>query len=843
MIKKEKVNKKSKASALNYPDKDFIPYASYFNESTILTKNGDLLKTIKIPSFINTVSDTDLFDIRQKIREVIETKHIHENISFWFQTVRKQVSIMPHGKYDNGLSYEIGEKWRIENQWDRQYVNEIFISVIISPNRKTIFNPFTFLSTLSFLNIRKQKFKQFLILEKILNKVVLEIVKNLEEYGSMLLKIKKSADNVYYSQHMKFFSLLLNLEKSKFPIRCNDISNDLVTKKIAFGNHNIKTAGKEKKKYATIISFKDYTEISAAQLDKILQLPQEFVITQTASYTNGKFIHEQYKEQVKMLELSEDDDFAFLTGLDNIINTDKVKKTSFCAGQITIMPINNTSIGLERNLKSIYSVFNSLGIIAIREGLSLSTCFWSQLPANFSFVHRINVIPSSIVAGFSSLYNFPIGKLRNNTWGNAVTVFKTALNTPYFFNFHYDDNGHTFIVGSNGSGKTTMMNFLISESRKICKKLFYIDCNRSSEVFINSLNGKYYQITGEQNSTKKILKLNILSLLKKPEDLEFLSNWLTNLVCCTKTNDQSLLKKEETIVVEKECKNIYKILKANAHKIKTLSDLIAVFNLKTMSYVYKKLLMLQTNKGLSLVMNNEKEISFKDNIIGIDLSLIAKNKNSFLPVVDYIINKIILTANNEPCIVAIDNAWQIFDSNFFGEDKLKDILLRFAQKNIAMIITTKGSQFSKNSYIPNMICDYFGTEIFLHNSKPSPYQRKVFGLEEEEAKLLKVMKPEARNFLLKSRNDIVIASLNLKSFNEILNVLSNTNVSINAMKKAKTLVKSERSEDWLPVFLKIIAQYNKQVKERMLLEQEKMQEKWEESHSTKNSQTKIIKGK
>ena len=72
---------------------DIIPYACYYNENTIITQNGELLSTIKIPSFIVNKSKESFYNLRKDLTNTCK-KHskISNNINFWFQTVRKPVN-------------------------------------------------------------------------------------------------------------------------------------------------------------------------------------------------------------------------------------------------------------------------------------------------------------------------------------------------------------------------------------------------------------------------------------------------------------------------------------------------------------------------------------------------------------------------------------------------------------------------------------------------------------------------------------------------------------------------------------------------------------------------------
>ena len=142
---------------LMYPDSDFIPYACYIDKNTILTKNTDLISIIKIPSFISNKAEIDLFDIREQIRLSLMAHYKNQNISFYFTTVRKKEDIIPNHTTNSLFDKETSEMWNKQNNWYDQYVNEIYITIIISPEINTnLLNPVFFLTSLTQTGINRK---------------------------------------------------------------------------------------------------------------------------------------------------------------------------------------------------------------------------------------------------------------------------------------------------------------------------------------------------------------------------------------------------------------------------------------------------------------------------------------------------------------------------------------------------------------------------------------------------------------------------------------------------------------------------------------------------------------
>jgi type IV secretion system protein VirB4 len=827
----------NRSDQLNYPDQDFLPFACYFDKTTILTKNGELLKTIKIPNYIDNTTKLDLFDIRERIREAIYKSSKRDNLSFWFHTVRRKIDLVSTKQFDNVFARNIDILYVKKKQWDHQYINDLYITIVIAKEHKNFLNLFNFLTNLSYTTIKNEQLRIIKSLANELQVFTKSIYEDLTDFGLQILSLKKDNNNIYYSEHLKFFSLLCNLEEKDFKVQPNNLSEILINKKIAYGRNIIEVNKNAKKQFCSLFSIKAHAEFDLVQLDKLLQMPQEFIVTQFTGYCDNKLALNKYQAQIEALRLSENADFNYISGLEEFVDADTNRNTDYSLTQTTIMLIAKTTAELEQNAIILHKVLNKIGLATTRENLFMPTLFWSQLPANFNFLKRFDIVPSYNIGGFASLYNFPIGKLNRNHWGDSICILKTALKTPFFYNFHYEKNGNTLIVGPKGSGKTTMMNFLISQANKNCSDFFYIDCNRKSEVFVNAMNGKYYGINKQLDQKRKKFSLNPIGLLKDKNNKEFLINWLTLLATYKEDNDISPPLKLELEKIPKILENIFK----KSDSIKSLSDLSEFFNIKETKIIYENLKVWKGSGQLAFAFDNPTEDDFAKNKIGFDLSVFAKNKIVLAAAAYYIIYMISKTHDEKPTILAIDDAWMVFD-NFVLGSKFINIMKELSSKNIAVILTTGGSYNINSSFIKQPLNNVFGSEIFLANKKTTDYQNVIFNIAEDESKMLNLMKERERNFLVKATNSIIIASNNLSDLKEKLLVLNNNNISINAMKKAMDLTDSNDSEVWLPVFYKILGQYDKQAKERRIKEQEEKQLKWEQEHiGGNNTQKRIIK--
>ncbi len=123
------------------------------------------------------------------------------------------------------------------------------------------------------------------------------------------------------------------------------------------------------------------------------------------------------------------------------------------------------------------------------------------------------------------LHDFTSGTLKGGRWKEAVTIFFSKKGSPYFFNFHgKKNNGHTTILGAPNSGRTSLINFLLSESRKFNPKIIILDNTGKSIIFTKAMSGKYYIIDPKYKD--KSLKFNPLNI----EDSASNRNMLIKLI-------------------------------------------------------------------------------------------------------------------------------------------------------------------------------------------------------------------------------------------------------------------------------------------------------------------------
>lgn len=795
-LKKASQQKKSSVAA-KLPDEDFIPYVCHYDPNTILTKNGELLQIIRITGFSNNSIISELISLRDTVRDAVKD-HVKENkFALWFNTIRRKKNIVPKGgEFKEFFAQKVEESWTKENRWDDQYVNELYITIIVEGLDTSIVNLNSFVRSFSYLTTKGLHHQFLAEAHRTLSLTVNSILKDTEEYGGKLLGLKEW-DGILYSEPMRFFGKIVNLYEERYPLAANDISNDLASHKTAFGDRELEVVGYKNKNFAAMFSLKEYFEVSTASLDRILQLPFEFIITQSFDFTYSKKDLEPYEYQNYILQVSGDEEFRQLSGIANFSDSKHGLPTDYGKLQTTIMFISKTRGELEKDIKLALEQFNSLGFVVVREDIFLEHCFWGQLPGNFRYLRRQKIINTYRIAGFAALHDFPSGNIAGNHWGPAISVLKTVLNTPYFFSFHDGDLGHTLVLGPQNSGKKTLVNFLLAQSRRINSRIIYFDFNNAAKCFIKALSGCYYDISHHQMNDQSFLQLNPLSLPQNSENKKFLEDFFISLIAFSKDP-----------VPEGELQFIApivdRILVSNA---KNFSAAAEVFNSPETETIYQRLKIWNGGK-LGYIFGSPNEINWSDQIMAFDLTEIHSQKPILIPVVAYLLHRIEISLTGSPAILVLNEAWNLLDNVVLGPH-VSEFLARLKQKNCAVILVSNDINHIASSEISAEIKSNIATEIFTPNTAVHECYKTIFGLNDEEMEIVRMMQDEDRHFLLKRAEDSVISSLNLANFVELQKIFSADEIALTAMEEviaANTAGGTPNPDPkiWLPQFFEIL---------------------------------------
>jgi type IV secretion system protein VirB4 len=460
---------------------------------------------------------------------------------------------------------------------------------------------------------------------------------------------------------------------------------------------------------------------------------------------------------------------------------------------MTVMCVEDSLNALEGAVSMVIAELVNVGIHPVREKLVLEQCYWAQLPGNFEYIGRKAKINTLNIAGFAAMHNYPVGKATGNHWGDAVTVFDTTSGTPFFFNFHARDVGHTTIIGPTGAGKTVLMNFLCAQARKFNCRMFMFDKDRGAEIFVRALGGKYTVIDPGRKCY-----FNPLQLDDTMENRSYIADWLASLVM---ENDE-LVSAQDLETINRAVDGNYKLAKQD----RVLRNIAAFFGLEGPGNIASRLKQWHTGGRFAAIFDNVTDvIDFQsDTVFGFEMGEVLANRQTLVPVLSYLFHRIQISLDGTPTMIILDEAWALVDNKVFAS-KIKDWLKTLRKLNGMVVFATQSVEDAVNSSISDTLIQQTATQIFLPNPKATEPYRKAFMLSEREFNLLKNTDPATRYFLVKQGKDVVVARIDLSGMDDMIHILSGRAETTALLDEIRGQV-GDDPEQWIPIFTRRVKQ-------------------------------------
>jgi type IV secretory pathway VirB4 component len=129
------------------------------------------------------------------------------------------------------------------------------------------------------------------------------------------------------------------------------------------------------------------------------------------------------------------------------------------------------------------------------ERYNLLNAWLAVVPGNDAFNLRRLWLLNTNYADLSFLFTQRTGETRNaHLDAEYLAVLESEGGTPYFLNLHYQDNAHTLVLGSTGSGKSFLLNFLLTHLQKYDPRTYIFDLGGSYESLTRLFGGTYLPV-------------------------------------------------------------------------------------------------------------------------------------------------------------------------------------------------------------------------------------------------------------------------------------------------------------------------------------------------------------
>jgi type IV secretion system protein VirB4 len=203
----------------------------------------------------------------------------------------------------------------------------------------------------------------------------------------------------------------------------------------------------------------------------------------------------------------------------------------------------------------------------IEETYNLLNAWLSIVPGNSAHNLRRLAVLETNGADLSFLFALDAGQPRcPHLDREALATFETRQQTPYHLALHVQDVGHTLVLGATGSGKSFLLNFLVTHAQQYDPITVIFDLGHSYRKLATLLHGSYLELAPRPSS----VTINPFALDPTPEHLHFLHAFARVLL---EGADGYQLSDLEDREVYEAVENLY-VLDASQRRLFTLANLL-----------------------------------------------------------------------------------------------------------------------------------------------------------------------------------------------------------------------------------------------------------------------------
>lgn len=791
---------------------DDIPYSSHVTKNAVKLHNGDYIQVIKVQGAAHESADVqDINSWHDQLNGFMRNL-ASPNMALWSHVVRRTYNEFPEGEFQTDFCQELNDKYRDHMGAEKMLVNELYLTIVYRPQPVKALKIFDMFSR---NNDGQAQQKQLEELE-VLSDATTAAMTALDRYEPELLGCYEHKGN-HFSEVLEFLGFLVNGEWRRMPLPRNPINQVLATSRPFFGKGGLMSLkAPTNTQYAGIVTIQEYPSVTCPGiLNELLSMPFEFVLAQSFTFLSKPVAIGRMTRQQARMNNAGDVAISQIDDIDDAL--DDLTSNRFVMGTHSLVLIIRAldQKSLNDNINNAGISLSDAGMKWSREDVGMAGAFWSQLPANFAYRVNVGDITSRNFAGFSSLHNYPIGRIRGNQWGDAVTMFKTTSGAPYYFNYHKGEDGadakktakldpnhkdlaNTIVIGKSGTGKTVLEMFLLAQTQKFYqpeknKELSCVlfDKDLGASVGVRAMGGRYYPLKNGVASG-----FNPFQLEPTPNNLTFLETLIKQLV---KHEGLPLTPRQE-----REISEAIKGVMGAAKPKRRIGALLEFLDPTDDEGLHIRLSRWCRGGALGWLFDNTEDTLVLDNctMVGFDVTEFLDNDETRTPTIMYLFHRIESLIDGRRIPIFMDEFWKLLDDPAF-EDLAENKLVTIRKQDGFLVMFTQSPKQVLKSDIAFAIIGQTATKIFLPNPE-ADYEDYVegFKLTQREYEIVKELGEKSRQFLIKQGQNSVVAELNLRGFDDELAVLSgNTATSLLAEKLVAEL--GDDPAVWLPEFHRI----------------------------------------
>ncbi len=760
-----------------------LPFGRHVTETVVALDTRALMMCFRLQgAAFETADPEDLNDWHAKLN-IAWRNLADDRLAVWHHLVRREHHGAPGGRFRSAFAADLDAAYVARLGARRMFVNELYLTLVLHPGRDAS-------ARAGALFARRGSGAQSDEADALerLEEAGRDLVQHLARYGPQVLGLRQ-AEGIWFSEPMELMRLVLTGRREPVPLVRGHLGAAVHDARLIFGREALEIRDAAETRFAAMLGIKEYPAVTRPGLwDGLLAVRFPFVATQSFTFLSKAAARAVMERKQNQMLSARDRAASQIEGLSEAL--DDLVSNRFAMGehQASLLVYGDNPRGLAEQLSKARATLADSGLVAVREDLALEAAFWAQFPGAFARRVRPAAITTRNFAALAPFHTHPAGRTDAH-WGAPTALLRTSAGSPFHFNFHVGDLGHTFICGPSGSGKTVVQNFMLAQLERFAPQLVFIDKDRGAEIFVRACEGAYLSLRNGEPTGFAPLK----ALAFTPANLAFLGGLVRQLV---RRDDQPLSPQDEHAIDA-----ALAALGPMPPTARSLSALRALLGQREAGGIGMRLERWCRGGPLGWALDGEADALALDAcFLGFDMTHVLDNAEVRTPLMMYLFHRITALADGRRLVVDIDEFWKALGDEAF-RGLAQDGLKTWRKQNAFMVFGTQSPADVLRSPIAHTILEQCATKIFLPN--PHAAERDYvegFGLTHREFELVREeLVPEARQFLIKQGLDSVVAELPLDGLDDALAVLSGRTETVDLLDRIRA-AHGDAPAQWLEPF-------------------------------------------